>query len=180
MHLINNIHFALLNNYSLSQVPVSITFVFIFREIKCLSLVWAQLCLMFLLSFGGQASVWYTYFTYHMGVQKKKLWIFLLLKNMYVKMFMFSVYHQSSPRQVLSWHVYFIIKHSFKQNLCLDFFTQWFKNKVEVKCVLECMFNECMSFFFSSSDCLLLVSIIQTIQLIIYHEKHRHGTKFQF
>lgn len=54
MHLINNIHFALLNNYSLSQVPVSITFVFIFREIKCLSLVWAQLCLMFLLSFGGQ------------------------------------------------------------------------------------------------------------------------------
>lgn len=78
------------------------------------------------------------------------------------------------------WHVYFIIKHSFKQNLCLDFFTQWFKNKVEVKCVLECMFNKCVSFFFSSSDCLLLVSIIQTIQLIIYHEKHRHGTKFQF
>lgn len=68
----------------------------------------------------------------------------------------------------------------FKQNLCLDFFTQWFKNKVEVKCVLECMFNKCVSFFFSSSDCLLLVSIIQTIQLIIYHEKHRHGTKFQF
>lgn len=114
------------------------------------------------------------------GGTKKKLWIFLLLKNMYVKMFMFSVYHKASPRQVLLWHVYFIIKHSFKQNLCLDFFTQWFKNKVEVKCVLECMFNKCVSFFFSSSDCLLLVSIIQTIQLIIYHEKHRHGTKFQF
>lgn len=76
MHLINNIHFALLNNYSLLQVPVSITFVFIFREIKCLSLVWAQLCLMFLLSFGGQTPVWYTYFTYHMGVQKKKIYEF--------------------------------------------------------------------------------------------------------
>lgn len=81
MHLINNIHFALLNNYSLSQVPVSITFVFIFREIKCLSLVWAQLCLMFLLSFGGQTPVWYTYFTYHMGVQKKKIMIFFVVEE---------------------------------------------------------------------------------------------------
>lgn len=143
MHLINNIHFALLNNYSLSQVPVSITFVFIFREISLGTALfdvftfiwWPNTCVIPILP-----TIW--------GYKKKKLWIFLLLKNMYVKMFMFSVlYHQASPRQVLSWHVYFIIKHSFKQNLCLDFFTQWFKNKVEVKCVLECMFNKYVSFF---------------------------------
>lgn len=112
------------------------------------------------------------------GTKKKKLWIFLLLKNMYVKMFMFSVYHQASPRQVLSWHVYFI-------NILLNKIYVWIFSLNGLKTRLKwnvslnaCLINVCL--FFSSSDCLLLVSIIQTIQLIIYHEKHRHGTKFQF
>lgn len=147
MHLINNIHFALLNNYSLSQVPVSITFVFIFREIKCLSLVWAQLCLMFLLSFGGQASVWYTYFTYHMGVQKKKIMNFFVVEEYVCEdVYVFCLPPGLTKTSTLV--ACLLHKHSFKQNLCLDFFTQWFKNKVEVKCVLECMFNKCVSFFF--------------------------------
>lgn len=114
-----------------------------------------------------------------MGVQKKKIMNFFVVEEYVCEdVYVFCLPPGLTKTSTLV--ACLLHKHSFKQNLCLDFFTQWFKNKVEVKCVLECMFNKCVSFFFSSSDCLLLVSIIQTIQLIIYHEKHRHGTKFQF
>lgn len=72
MHLINNIHFALLNNYSLSQVPVSITFVCIFREISLGTALfdvftfiwWPNTCVihLFYLPYGGTKKKNYEFF----------------------------------------------------------------------------------------------------------------------